>query len=287
MVSLRIERESQVEDSSWKEKFIPTREGVSLDEFPGRRSILVIAPHPDDDVLGAGGTMAEAAGRQVAVFSVYMTDGRGSPRAELSLSDEEMALRREKEAVAALKGLRAAGGFFLRRGSLELEGEGGRQTKRELINILQGILPEEVFLPSPYERHATHQRCISLAIEALRAAKNVKPALLGYSLWGCFWGGKRRVLRDITPHIKKKVEAVLAHASQIAYKNYQQGILGKNNFEAIFWESHEPQKMAFAENFLEMSEFLANINLSVEEFMRKDMELFISKYVNVSGSSRP
>ena len=80
--------------------------------------------------------------------------------------------------------------------------------------------------------------------------------MLGYSLWGCFHGGKKRVARDISPFIRKKVEAVLVHATQIAYKSYQQGVLGKNNAEAVFWESPEVQKATFLETFLERSELL-------------------------------
>ncbi len=71
----------------------------------------------------------------------------------------------------------------------------------------------------------------------------------------------------------------MAHASQIANKNYQQGILGKNNYEAIFWESHEPQKASFAEIFLDMIELLEKRDLSLGEFMRRDLERFTELYL--------
>jgi hypothetical protein len=75
------------------------------------------------------------------------------------------------------------------------------------------------------------------------------------------------------------VEAVLAHATQIAYKNYQQGILGKNNAEAIFWESHEVQKATFVETFLDMTDLLEHNDLSLEDFIRQDMEAFIRTFL--------
>lgn len=265
---------------SWREKFVPVEREMSLEDYRGRKgSILVVAPHPDDDVLGVGGTMAAASAQGKAVFSIYITDGRGSPRKDQSISDEEMADLRQKEAIIALKAVGAAGGFFLQKRSSQLEGEMGKKTEGDLVEIFQGISPQEVFLPAPYERHRTHQRCTRLIIEALRAAVGVEPTLLGYSLWGCFWGEKGRVVRDISPFIKKKVEAVLAHSSQIAYKNYQQGILGKNNCEAIFWESHEPQKMAFAEIFLDMTEFLEEKELTLDRFIRRDFEDFIQAFL--------
>jgi len=270
---------SMAEDS-WMKKFHPAQEAVRLEDYRGRKgNILVVAPHPDDDVLGAGGTMAAASDQGKGIFSVYITDGGGSPRKNQSISDEAIADRRETEALSALRALGAVGGFFLKRRSEELTGELGRQTAEELTEILQLIQPEEIFIPAPYERHRTHQRCTRLSIDALRTAGNREMTLLGYSLWGSFWGEKKRVVRDISPFIKKKVEAVLAHATQIDYKSYQQGILGKNNYEAVFWEAHKPQKAAFVEIFLDMTDLLLNKDVTLEAFMRQDLEAFIRAFL--------
>lgn len=272
----------EVEENRWPENFMAVGERISPSDYRGRKeNLLVIAPHPDDDILGAGGVMAEASAQGKGVFSVYVTDGRGSPRIDSSISDDEMARRREEEALAALKAIGAAGGFFLRKRSAELEGkgEGENEARKELAEIIQWIAPQEVYLPAPYERHRTHQRCTRLALEALRSAAGVNPSVLGYSLWGCFWGGKGRVVRDISGHIRKKVEAMLAHSSQTAYKDYQQGILGKNNYEAVFREGYDPQKMVFAETFLDLTEFLEQKDLSVENFVRQDVEAFIRTYL--------
>jgi LmbE family N-acetylglucosaminyl deacetylase len=269
-----------MKESSWKDKFIALQEGKSLDEFRGGSgNLVVISPHPDDDVLGAGGIMIAAAEEGRGVFSVTVTDGRGSPRKGPVISDEEMAALRQKESMAALKAAGAAGGFYLRKRSSELEGEGGKEVGRELRELFEWLRPSEVFLPAPYERHKTHTRCTRLTIEALRSSTAPKPLVLGYSLWGNFWGEKNRVVRDITPFIRKKVEAVLAHSTQIAYKNYQQGILGKNNSEAVFWESHEVQKADFVEVFLEMTELLEAKELSLEDFIRRDVEGFIRAFL--------
>lgn len=267
-------------EGSCMEKFRSVQKQALLEDYRGRKgNILVIAPHPDDDVLGAGGTMAAASDQGKGVFSVYITDGRSSPRQEQSISDDAMAALREKEALSALQAVGAVGAFFLKRRSGELAGEVREKTEKELIEILQFIHPDEVFLPAPYERHRMHQRCTRMSIDTLRQAGDLKTTLLGYSLWGSFWGEKKRVVRDISPFIRKKVDAVIAHASQIAYKNYQQGILGKNNSDAIFWESHEPQKAAFVEIFLDMTEFLANKDLTLEAFIRQDLEAFIRAFL--------
>jgi LmbE family N-acetylglucosaminyl deacetylase len=150
---------------------------------------------------------------------------------------------------------------------------------------LKLLKPAEVYLPAPYERHRTHQVCTALTLEALRSAGEWPLKVYGYSLWGSFWGGKERIVRDIGSVIRKKVEAVNAHASQIEYKNYHQGILGKNNWEAVFWESHEIQKASFVEIFLNMTEFLFRKDLSVKTFIQEDFEEFQTVFMDVSWRS--
>ncbi len=80
--------------------------------------LLVIAPHPDDDVLGAGGLIRRVANAGGAVHVVWMTSGDGfpegvetaegiSPRvAHLTPKDyQTYGLLREQEAAAALGSL--------------------------------------------------------------------------------------------------------------------------------------------------------------------------------------
>ncbi|MGC8810230.1 MAG: PIG-L deacetylase family protein [bacterium] len=260
--------------------FSPVETGRNLEDYKQiKENILIVAPHPDDDVLGAGGYMASAAEKKKQVFVVYITDGAGSPRRDKHISDAQMVSRREVEAISALRLLRAKGAFFLRFNSKELPAKFG-QVKGILTKILDFLMPEVIFIPAPYERHKTHLLCTQISLEALRACPIKNTHVFGYSIWGNFWGGHKRIIFDITPYIKDKIQAVLAHETQIAYKNYQQGILGKNNYEAIFWESHEIQKSTFAEIFLDMNILLQNTSLSLADFIRQDMEAFINIYLS-------
>jgi len=269
-----------MKENSWQDKYVALQEGKSLEDFRGRKdNMVIISPHPDDDILGAGGVMIEAAEQGRAVFSVTVTDGRGSPRKGPLISDEDMVALRQKESMAALKVVGAVGGFYFLKPTSGLEGEEGKKVGGDLRELFEWLRPNEVFLPAPYERQRTHIRCTRLTLEALRSSAGPRPSLLGYSLWGSFFGEKKRGVRDITPFVRKKVEAVLAHTTQIAYKNYQQGILGKNNAEAIFWESQEVQKATFVETFLDMTELLERKDLSLEDFIRQDVEAFIRVFL--------
>ena len=48
-------------------------------DVPEATRLLVIAPHPDDEVLGAGGLMQRVHATGGAVRVVYLTDGEGYP----------------------------------------------------------------------------------------------------------------------------------------------------------------------------------------------------------------
>src|SRR5262249_53099170 len=41
--------------------------------------LVIIAPHPDDEVLGAAGAMQHVVGARGAVLVIYLTDGEGFP----------------------------------------------------------------------------------------------------------------------------------------------------------------------------------------------------------------
>lgn len=56
----------------------PTTPPATLD-VPAATRLLVIAPHPDDEVLGAGGLMQRVKSTGGAVRIVYLTDGEGYP----------------------------------------------------------------------------------------------------------------------------------------------------------------------------------------------------------------
>ena len=59
-------------------------------DHPDANRILVIAPHPDDDIIGAGGTLIKAKENGANIHVIYVTNG---------LPDQEGAIRNETLAV--------------------------------------------------------------------------------------------------------------------------------------------------------------------------------------------
>lgn len=79
---------------------------AGLDELvpPGRRAVIV-APHPDDEVLGAGGLLRALAARGRELLIVGVTEGEGSHPGSALWSADALAVRRGVERSEGLQAL--------------------------------------------------------------------------------------------------------------------------------------------------------------------------------------
>ena len=146
-----------------------------------RRRCLVSAPHPDDEVLGCGATIARkrAAGTEVRVL--FATDGRHG-RVD-GLTPEALARVREAEARDAAKRLGVAPDALI-----FLGWEDGTLASREeelrlrLAVEIARFNPDEVYAPCRFDAHPDHE---ALGRAAAAAAHSRATPLLEYPVW--FW----------------------------------------------------------------------------------------------------
>ncbi len=72
-------------------------------DLTGWDDVLVLAPHPDDEVLGVGGLMARLVARGARVEVLAVTDGEASNPGSPTLTPTALAARRVGESVAACR----------------------------------------------------------------------------------------------------------------------------------------------------------------------------------------
>ncbi len=137
-----------------------------------RKRVVVFAPHPDDEVLGCGGTIAKKIRHKNNIFIIFMTDGRYALE-EIGVKDGpdplELKAIRKEEAIKAAKvlGLQEKNVFFLdiEDKSLNIHKE---KAKKEIIRLLKDTCPTEIFYPQELEYNIDHRATNAVVKEAIK-----------------------------------------------------------------------------------------------------------------------
>ena len=184
-------------------------------------TVLVIAPHPDDEVLGCGGSIVRhvEAGRVVHVL--YLTSGeRGSPHH----TPEQLLPIRESEAVNAAQelGIGVSDLHFSRfpDGCIQPADLGQVGV---VVRLLREVRPALVYLPHAGDTSFDHRTGFELGWRALGMAGSRNfpewgtdphwvPTVLGYEVWAAI--GQPVYFEDVTTVLDRKMVALACYASQ-------------------------------------------------------------------------
>ncbi len=202
--------------------------------------VLVIAPHPDDDAIGCGGSIVQHAQRGDSVQVVYVTSGEhGSP----VYTPAELAAIREGEAAQGARVLGAESTVFLR------QPDGGVSYSVELVNqfitLIRTHKPEVLYLPHSADGHKDHQATHEIVQEAVgRAGGNSFPehggkawgidTILGYEVWTPL--PRFQYVNDITAVIDVKLAALREHRSQLDNVPYDDAARSLSRFRGAMTE---------------------------------------------------
>src|SRR5436309_1116104 len=175
---------------------------------------LVIAPHPDDAELGAGGAILLLRAQGASVGVLDLTDGEPTPYGSPEVR------RRETEAASAVLGLSWRGNLGLTNRRLEAD----LGARARLAGVFRELRPRFLFAPYWEDAHPDHVAASALVDAARFWAKLTKSDLPGEPHY------PRRVfyyfsvhlrlhprpsfVLDVTPHIEDKMRAIACYRSQ-------------------------------------------------------------------------
>ncbi|NLW92527.1 MAG: PIG-L family deacetylase [Syntrophomonadaceae bacterium] len=201
------------------------------------RKIMVFAPHPDDDVIGCGGSIAKHTSQGHEVITVFMTSGEAG---SLCCSCSELAALRENEARQASEVLGVKATIFL--GNPDGFLEYGRDNLMRIMILLRSEKPDMVYLPHALDGNEDHRVTHKLVLDACRRAAGpwfqecpggpweVK-TILAYEVWTPLH--ELSYIEDITIYMEQKLEALRLHSSQLADIRYDEAIEGLNHYRGI------------------------------------------------------
>jgi LmbE family N-acetylglucosaminyl deacetylase len=182
------------------------------------KRIFVLAPHPDDEVLGAGGTIARHAAEGDEVFVAILTRGRSD------LYSDESIRELRAEAREAHKLLGVEDSFFcddLPAPGLDTVPE--YKVTAVIASWLEKIEPSVLYLPHQGDRHVDHTICFDSAMVAARPGYSSVETIYSYETrseteWAAPFHHEQfvpNVFVDISDHLTTKTDAMQRYRSQV------------------------------------------------------------------------
>jgi LmbE family N-acetylglucosaminyl deacetylase len=200
---------------------IDVRRVLGLPDLLSVKRVVCVQPHPDDNEVGAAGTLIQLAQAGCEVVCVTVTDGRAGGAASVQEQDALVA-RRAAERIRAgqLCGVARQHAFTFEDAGDYEEAE----VRRELIRVLRAERPDLVMTVDPwlpYEMHPDHVKTGLAAVRATVFAGNAavmpeagRPVLIPQvALYATSWPN---TYVDVSAVWERKKAAILAHESQFA-----------------------------------------------------------------------
>lgn len=181
--------------------------------------VLIIAPHPDDEIIGVGGTIAKRAKAGDEVYVCIVTKGK-SP---LFNSDFIEQGRRECREADAKLGVKET--IFLDFPAVMLETIPRYELNGKVAEVVQNIKPEEVYIPHRGDMQIDHQMVVDAAMVAVRPRGDDHPKRVyayetlsetGWNIPNVTNEFIPTVYENITDTYDVKMEAMSVFKSQLA-----------------------------------------------------------------------
>ena len=143
-----------------------------MNGWEGIERVLVVAPHPDDEVLGCGGTIARLTAQGARVDVVIATKGR------IADFGAERVAAVEAEAGAAHARLGVAETHWLDFPAARLDGEPHAAMNQALGALVAALRPQLLFIPFVGDVHLDHQLVFLSSLVAARPRGTDSPAAI-------------------------------------------------------------------------------------------------------------
>lgn len=171
-----------------------------------RESILVIGAHPDDELLGSGGTLKRLVEDGCKVISIIVALGR---------KEEAHHMRQLSERANQVIGIEEV--IFLKHANLELELLPLHQLTKEIEQLIQTYNPSKIFTHHYGDLNIDHKITFQAVLTATRPLPGKKPIELitfetvSSSEWNIYTNDKTfkpNYFVNITDQMDSKIEAI-------------------------------------------------------------------------------
>jgi LmbE family N-acetylglucosaminyl deacetylase len=184
-----------------------------------KKRILVVAPHPDDETLGVGGTIAKYSAQGDEVF-VLIVSGHLPPIYSRKAYEETVS-----EAYSAFSVLGVKESEFLEIPATMIGDQPLHEVNARISKVVNDFNPHIVLCPYP-DRHIDHRLVFDSVMVATRpvgVGKDIEIIAAYETLSETHWNAPHiepnftpNWVVDISDHISKKLNALECYKSQIS-----------------------------------------------------------------------
>ena len=184
-----------------------------------KKRVLVVAPHPDDETLGVGGTIAKYSAQGDEVF-VLMVSGHLPPIYSRKAYEETVS-----EAYSAFSVLGVKKSEFLEIPATMIGDQPLHEVNSRILKVVNDFNPHIVLCPYP-DRHIDHRLVFDSVMVATRPVgigRDIEIVAAYETLSETHWNAPHiepnftpNWVVDISDHISEKLNALECYKSQIS-----------------------------------------------------------------------
>lgn len=184
----------------------------------GVKKVLVIAPHPDDEMIGAGGTIIKEIAEHNEVYVAIVT--KGMP----PLFSEAGVERVRSEARQCHSTIGVSRTFFLDFPSVMLEEQHRYELNQKILDVVKEVSPDEVYIPHVGDMQKDHQIVAEACMVALRPKYSFAPSKIyayetlsetGWNIPNIQNEFIPNAYVDISEYLEQKSQAMRIYQSQL------------------------------------------------------------------------
>ena len=191
---------------------------------PTKGNILILSPHPDDEIIGAGGTLIAAVKKNKSkVHCIFFSSYNRNKK--LIENEIKKVSKFVNFTYTCLK-------YFPDNFKIE------DSTLKKIAEKINNLKPKKVFLPFLFDDHDDHRRVNEIILKIIEKNYINK---LNFEIWG-YQGYSTfpcNVIVDISENFNKKILALKKYKSQIEKKNLPHFALGLAAFNSRFINSKD------------------------------------------------
>jgi LmbE family N-acetylglucosaminyl deacetylase len=192
-----------------------TAQALDIDSYAGA-NILVLAPHPDDEIIGCGGTLLKFIRAGARVIVVHATDGAASAALQDAPTETRGTIRlQEARTVAESIGFSETLFWKERNGAFECT----EPCIKELRKTIESVRPTLVFTPFVTDVHDEHlvlNRVLARALENLSWDCS-SMRVLSYEVWSLT---PASTYCDVTDVMKRVEELLLLYKTAMKVDDF-------------------------------------------------------------------